>query len=269
LIEQESQEVWWRRVSLQALDLVRFSRTTRYWRNIQVQHLDRDDTCAVQLACLVNYTMAHDRALDAGKGEIAVATVIATSPLRLSVASRRFEGGTVAVGLHVNGDPVVERPTSTCKIQGGSFKFGNLPIGPLTDDGADGLLWSPRVPVDLTVGDEIVLANGTWFNSLLNNGHELTVVRPPVDKHSAPTADCAPGSYAADPVEHRWCCRTHAVAEAETSDHFAKKRAAGEMNPEVWPPLIDEERFDVGADEPPELADTVPPDGVTLDDLGD
>jgi len=268
-IEWESQEVWWRRVSLQALDLIRFSRTTRYWRNVQVRHLEKDQMCAVQLSCLADYAVAYDRALDAGKGEIAMAKVVATSPVRLDVASRRFEDGTVAVGLHVNGEPVIERPTSTCKIQGTSFKFGTLPIGPLEDDGADGMLWSPKVPVDLAVGDEIVLANGNWFNSVLNNGHELTVVRPPVDQDSAPKVDCEPGSYAADPAGHRWCCRPHAVAEAETSDYFAKRRAAGEMNPEVWPPLIDEERFDVGADEPPELADTVPPDGVTPDDLGD
>lgn len=266
-IELESQEVWWRRVTLEALDLVRFSRTTRFWRNVQVRLLEKDDKCAVQLCCLADYSVAHDRALDAGKGDLAPATVVSTSPLRLNVESRRFKSGTLAVGLHVDGEPVVERVTSTSKIQGTSFKFGQLPIGPLTEDDSAGLIWSPAVPGDLKIGDEVIVAGGQWFNSILKNSHELTVVRPPVDQDSAPKAQCTTDSYAADPAGHRWCCRPHAVAEAETSDWFAQRRAAGEMNPEVWPPLIDEERFDVGADTPPELADTAPPAGITPDDL--
>jgi len=266
-IEAASQEVWWRRVSLEALDLVRFGRTTEFWRNVQVRLLEKDEACALQLAAMADHAFAHDRALDVGAGEITVASVLSVDPIHLDVSSRRFVNGVVAVALHHNGEPVVERSTTTCVVQAGSFKFGQLSIAPLVDNGGPGLVWTPPVPLDLSIGDELVLADGSWFNSLLANGHELTVVRPPVDQLAAPKATCTPSSFAADPGTHRWCCRPHAVAEAETSDYFATQRAAGNMNPETWPPLIDEERFDVGDEAPADLVTAGPPDGLTPDDL--
>jgi len=269
VIEWQAQEVWWRRVSLQALDLVRFGRTTAFWRNVQVDLLAKDEDCALQLACVGDYSMAYDRALDAGRGELTLATVISLDPLRLVVASRRFEEGTIVIALHLNGEPLVERATTRMKIQAGSFKFSQVSAGPLVADEDPGLLWRPTVPLDLAVGDELILADATWFNGLQRTEHEFTVVRPPVDEWAAPKASCRPDSYATDPVNHRWCCRTHSVAEAETADYLAQQRTAGKMNPETWPPLVDEERFDVGVEEPPELADTTPPDNLTRDDLGD
>lgn len=266
-IEAESQEVWWRRVSLEALDLVRFGRTTEFWRNVQVRLLEKDETCAHQIAAMADHAFAHDRALDVGAAEISVAFVASVNPIRLEVTSRRFVNGVVAVALHHNGEPLVERSATTCVVQAGSFKFGQLSIGPLADDGGSGLVWTPLIPLDLSIGDELVLADGSWFNSLLANGHELTVVRPPVDQLAAPKDMCTPSSFAADPATHRWCCRPHAVAEAETSDYFAAERAAGNMNPETWPPLIDEERFDVGDEAPADLVTAGPPDGFTPDDL--
>ena len=266
-IEAASQEVWWRRVSLEALDLVRFGRTTEFWRNVQVRLLEKDEACALQLAAMADHAFAHDRALDVGAGEIAVASVLSVDPIRLEVSSRRFVNGVFAVALHHNGEPVVERSATTCSIQAGSFKFGQLSIGPLVQDGGAGLVWTPLVPLDLSIGDELVLADGSWFNGLLGNGHELTVIRPPVDQLAAPKATCTPSSFAADPGTHRWCCRPHAVAEAETSDYFATQRAEGNMNPETWPPLIDEERFDVGNEAPADIVTAGPPDGLTPDDL--
>ena len=41
------------------------------------------------------------------------------------------------------------------------------------------------------------------------------------------------------------------------------------MNPETWPPLIDEERFDIGDEAPADVLTTGPPDGLTPDDLTD
>lgn len=266
-IEAESQAVWWRRVSLEALDLVRFGRTTEFWRNVQVRLLEKDEACALQLAAMADLAFAYDRALDVGAGEIAVASVLSVDPIRLEVLSRRFVNGVFAVALHHNGEPLVERSATTCVVQAGSFKFGQLSIGPLVYDGGLGLVWTPRLPLDLSIGDELILADGSWFNGVLANGHELTIVRPPVDQLAAPKATCTASSFAADPQGHRWCCRPHAVAEAETSDYFATERAAGNMNPETWPPLIDEERFDVGDEAPPDLATTGPPDGLTPDDL--
>jgi hypothetical protein len=60
------------------------------------------------------------------------------------------------------------------------------------------------------------------------------------------------------------------VAEAEWSDTLAARRARGELNPETWPPLVDEERFDVGSALPVEVdpADRPgAPQNLTLDDL--
>jgi len=266
-IETEWQLVWWRRVALEALDLVRFDRTKEFWRNAQVPLLDKDERCATQLAAIADYAYAQDRSLDAGTGELAVATVLSVDPPRLRVASRHFTEGVTAVALHLNGEPLIEDEGVACKVQGTSFKFEQLSIGQLGDDGGEGLSWAPGLPLELAIGDEMILADGDWFKSLLNNGHALTVVRPPVDRLAAPKEDCTATSYATDPAGHRWCCRPHAASEAETADYFAEQRAAGKMNPEVWPPLVDEERFDVGDEAELDADAGSPAESLTADDL--
>ena len=55
------------------------------------------------------------------------------------------------------------------------------------------------------------------------------------------------------------------------SDFFAEQRAQGLMNPEVWPPLVDTDGFDVAALTQPAVT-TVdetdrPPADLTMDDL--
>ena len=81
-------------------------------------------------------------------------------------------------------------------------------------------------------------------------------------------ATCTPDTYAEDPEEHQWCCRPHTVTEAEWADTLAERRSRGELNPEIWPPLVDEERFDIRTHEVETLiAPTPAPDDLTIDDL--
>jgi hypothetical protein len=268
-LEADAQTVWLQRYGLQASDLVRFSRTYRTWRDSQVDILDADGRCFSQLACLADPAYAADRATDAGVRELALATVTSTSPLRLRVRSRRLGMDTVVAALHVNGEAVVESSTTTIKIQKGSFKFGQVPVGVLTTvEGSDELDWAAKVAPALSVGDSLVVADVRWIGGEFKSGHEIAVGRPSVDNRAAPRDTCGPSSYAADPYAHQWCCKPHTVAEAEWSDTLAERRAAGELNPQVWPPLVDEERFDVG----PEVAVGAPdsgtaPDHLTIDDL--
>ena len=90
----------------------------------------------------------------------------------------------------------------------------------------------------------MVVADADWFGKPFRSGHELAVERPALDGLAAPKATCTPSSYATDPDGHQWCCRPHAAAEAEWSDTIAERRAKGELNPEVWPPVVDQDRFD-------------------------
>ena len=271
-LEGEAQTVWRRRHSMRASDLVRFSRTHSRWRDSQVAMLDADIRCASQLTALTNPQRAWDWALDAGVRELATAVVRSVDPLRLDLGSRRLTAGSTIALLHVNDEPIVEALSTTLKIQKGSFKLGHFPIGPLTaQPGSATLRWSPVRGAPLKVGDEIVVADVHWFGTPFKSGHELAVHRPSLDTNLAPKAGCEPSSYAQDPAEHRWCCRPHEASEAEWSDTLADRRARGELNPDTWPPLIDEERFDVGSPLPvgTEPTDTVRiPDNLTLDDLG-
>lgn len=268
-LEADAQTVWLRRYKLQASDLVRFSRTYRTWRNSQVEILDADGRCFEQLACLADPAYATDRATEAGVRELAVATVTSTSPLRLRVRSRRLGAGTAVAALHISGDAVVERPSTTLKVQKGSFKFGQVPVGALTAvEDSDELDWAVKVAPTFSVGDSLVVADARWIGGVFKSGHEIAVDRPATDNRAAPRDTCGPGSYAADPQAHQWCCKPHVVAEAEWSDTLAERRAAGELNPQVWPPLVDEERFDVG----PVVVVGTPdsstvPDNLTIDDL--
>ncbi|MEH0820470.1 MULTISPECIES: hypothetical protein [unclassified Micromonospora] len=269
VLEGDAQEVWGRRLALQASDLVRFSRTYPNWRNIQVVMLDADRKCFDQLTCLADASAARDKATDAGVRELALATVIDLDPVRLDVRSRRLVDGSRVVVLHINGRSLVEGPSATITIQKGSFKLGQLPVATLREVlGVDGLLWEPTVVPSLAVGDELVLADTAWFGKPLRSGHEIAVSRPSLDNQSAPKNTCTATTYASDPEGHRWCCRPHTVAEAEWSDRLAQRRERGELNPEVWPPLVDEERFDVGPGaDAPEPPPAPAPDSLTIDDL--
>jgi hypothetical protein len=183
------------------------------------------------------------------------------------VRSRRLTDGSRAVLLHVNDHTIVEEPGTGLEVQASSFKLSNLPLGPLVDDGDEGLVWQPKVALALAVGDELILADATWFGKLPTSGHEVNLTRPSLDSKAAPTDTCTPSSYSSDPDSHQWCCRPHTVAEGEWADTLAERRARGELNPQAWPPLVDEERFDVGDPDLVEPADTTPPDALTPDDL--
>lgn len=270
-LESDAQEVWGRRLALQASDLVRFSRTYRYWRNAQVEMLEADRTCRDQLCALVDRQVALDRAADAGVADLAVATVVATAPLRLDVASRRLADGSKVVLLHGPDGAAVEGPGISLTVQAGSFKLSGMSLGVLSDpeDGQPGLVWSCTVEPTLSVGDTIVVAEAEWLGGTYRSGHEIAVKRPGRDALAAPKKDCDATSYAADPAGHAWCCRPHEAAEAEWSDSIAERRAKGELNPQVWPPVVDEERFDPasGNDGTADLDPPAVPDGLTMDDL--
>ncbi|MBS2936578.1 hypothetical protein KDN32_02340 [Nocardioides sp. J2M5] len=271
VLEGDAQQVWGRRLSLEASDLVRFSRTYRYWRNALVDVLDADEKCREQLAVLADHEYATDRARDAGTRHLAVARVVAVAPVRLDVASRSIADGSLVAMLHRNASPYVEGSSTTLKVQAGSFKLGNASIGPLSTDDGDGLVWAPLVDPNLSVGDAVVLADMEWFGGGFRSGHELAVKRPSLDGLAAPKASCTPSSYAQDPETHKWCCRSHEDAEAEWSDELAARRERGELNPQVWPPVVDQERFDIPLDDDPlaGVEDVPIPDGLTTDDLGD
>jgi hypothetical protein len=268
-LELDAQLVWGRRLALEASDLVRFSRTYRYWRNAQVEMLDADEKCRDQLAVLADHDHASDRASDAGMRHLATAKVLSVSPLRLDVASRNLKHGVEVVALHLNGTAIAESDAVALKIQAGSFKFGNLSIGTLEKDDEPGLRWHPKLPPAVAVGDELVLATMEWFGVSFRSGHELAVTRPSVDRMAAPKESCTPQSYAEDPATHQWCCRSHLSAEAEYADELAERRERGELNPQVWPPLIDQDRFDIALDDDPadSVEDVTIPDGLTMDDL--
>lgn len=267
-LELDAQAAWGRRLALQAGDLVRFSRTQRFWRNAQVDVLDADAKCGAQLEVLIDLRAARDHAVDAGKRDLALATITSLTPLRLEVASRRLGDGSTVVALHRNDETLVELTSTTLTIQTTNFKFRGLPIGLLAGQtGRTTLDWTATPPAGLEIGDELVIADATWFGKLFANGVDLAVPRPSVDNLASPKLTCTASSYASAPDQHRWCCRSHASAEAEFADVLAGRRSRGELNPETWPPLIDDERFDVG-----NQIDVAPPAGpapadLTLDDL--
>ena len=220
---------------------------------------------------------ASDLATDAGAREVVFATVVATSPIELDIESRRVGDGTRLVLLHVNGAPCVEAPHVQVLDQAGSFRFAGLALGPLSGarPGGDGRVqaqWAPAAngPA-LAPGDRLVLADVTWFTNNKNNQY-LNVDRPKPDEISAPKRDCDSNSYVSDPVDHQYCCRPHEASEADWSDELARRRAAGELNPEVWPPVRDGDAFEtppVGAPvgDPTAEPATPVPEGLTLDDL--
>ena len=274
-IESDAQEVWRRRYSLQASDLVRFGRTSPNWRNNQVDQLETHASCSQQLAALQNPRLARDIATDAGTRNVALAHVRGLEPLLLEVRSRRIVAGSNVVLIATNDSMVVEDPAISLTVRGGSFKFSGLSIGFLTAHSDELLEWHPFTPPAVSIGDELIIASGEWFaRADFTNGTDVTVDRPLSDENSAPSTDCAPGSYDQNPDEHVWCCRSHEAAESEWSDTLARRRANGELNPEVWPPVVDNDEFDTLADGSP-TSETIglDPDAssafddLTLDDL--
>lgn len=276
-IEGDAQLVWRRRLSLHASDLVRFGRTYRHWRNSLVPTIESDARCHDQLLALASPQTASDMATDAGTREVVFATVMAATPLDLEVESRRVGDRTRLVLLHVNGAPCVEAPHVQVTAQAGSFRFAGLALGPLSAarPGHDRRVraeWAPAASAPaLAPGDRLVLADVTWFTKNTNNRY-LNVDRPKPDEVSAPTRDCDASSYVGDPVGHQYCCRPHEDGEADWSDELARRRTAGELNPEVWPPVRDGDAFETppaGAPvgDPTAAPATRVPDGLTLDDL--
>jgi hypothetical protein len=274
-LEGDAQTIWRARLNLHASDLVRFGRTNWVWRNNHVAMLDADAACSSMLAALGNPQAARDMALDSGTREVALAMVTSVDPLRIVVESRRIVAGSSVVALHINGVACVE--AATIKVQKGSFKFGNLSAGELVADAPSGvvagLLWYPVIAPAVAVGDVLVVADMSWFGGAFSSGHHVAVVRPPVDTTSAPKADCDDGSYADNPDDHQYCCRSHETSESEWSDKLALRRQRGELNPQTWPPIIDEDQFDTVASGTPTAeglagADSAPATNLTIDDLG-
>jgi hypothetical protein len=278
-IEADAQAVWRRRLSLHASDLVRFGRTYRHWRNSMVPVIESDRRCQRQLVSIANPHAADGMATDPGVREVAAATVVSTEPLVLDVRSRRIADGSRIVLLHINGDPCVEHPDVQVTHQKSSFKFAGLAMGPLTSAGDDlgprRFTWTPANKPMLSVGDRLIVADFAWFldrKTNLKGDKFLNVMRPAVDEVSAPKPDCTPNSYADSPTVHRYCCRPHEDAEAAWADQLAERRTRGELNPQVWPPAVDRDAFEVApADAPADDAATeqatAPPDDLTLDDL--
>lgn len=273
-IEGDAQNVWRRRLTLHASDLVRFGRTYRSWRNSLVPAIEADATCDRQLLALGNPQVALDAAADAGNRYVAMARVVGDSPLVLEIDSRRMGDGGRIVLLHVNDTACAEGPWVDVAFQKGSFKFAGLSIGPLStaDPAQRYLRWSPDLDPGIEIGDSLVVADFSWFCNLKGN-KALAVSRPSPDVTSSPKADCEDQSYVDDPDSHQFCCRPHEIAESEWSDVLAERRARGELNPDVWPPVVDGDAFEVTpadapigdpSDGPAERA----PDDVTSDDLG-
>lgn len=272
-VEGDSQIVWRRRLDLHAFDLVRFSRTSRFWRNDNVPVLEADKLFVDQLTVLTSPLAAHDAAVDAGNRHLAIARVVGTAPYVLEVDSRRIGDESRVVALHVNGEPCVEEPAVIVRIQKGSFKISNMAIGPLTKVSADPrqFEWDPHHDPRVAVGDELVVADFAWFSK--NTGDAfLNLPRPSVDQRSAPKPDCTPHSYGDDPASHQYCCMPHEVSEAEWSDELAARRASGRLNPQIWPPVVDSDAFDVAAvgdDLPDPAAEpaVAPPEDLSMDDV--
>ena len=276
-IEGDAQAVWRRRHLFHASDLVRFGRTYRWWRDQLVSTIEADGACHDQLLALTNAHAADEAATNAGTRHIAPARVLSVDPLVLDVTSRSIVAEKRIVLLHVNGVPCVETQETSVAHQKSCFKIDGLSIGLLSrDDVPEGaprthLRWDPDVVPDLVVGDELVVADYTWYHSYAA-GRFLGVNRPQPDTAAAPKPTCEPDDFLNDPGAHQWCCKPHEAAEADWSDVLAGRRENGELNPEVWPPVQDEDGFDVVAagdpvGDPTALAAVAVPDGVTVDDL--
>ena len=128
-VEADAQRVWRRRLNLHAFDLVRFGRTTRWWRNDSVPILEADDRFNAQVTVLTSPLAAYDAAQDAGTRQLASALVVDASPLTIEIDSRRIGDGSRIVALHRNGDALVEAADVTIRKQKCSFKIHHKTIG--------------------------------------------------------------------------------------------------------------------------------------------
>lgn len=273
IVEADAQRVWRRRLDLHTFDLVRFDRTSRWWRNDAVSLLEADDKFYAQVTVLTNPLAAYDAAQDAGTRQLALARVIDDAPLTIEVDSRRIGDESHIVALHVNGCALVEADDVTIQVQKGSFKVSHMPIGELAATGAQlrRYTWVPHHDPGFAVGDELIVADFSWFST--NKGDVwLNVERPPADSSSAPKQTCTPDSFIDNPANHQWCCKPHESSEAEWSDIVAGRRARGELNPQVWPPVIDSDAFDVNAvdenlPDPTDRPAEQPPEDLTMDDV--
>lgn len=274
-IEGDAQAVWRRRSSFHASDLVRFGRTYRYWRNALVPIIESDTRCRDQLLTIGNPQVAVDAARDAGTREVATAIVVGADPLAVEIDSRHIVATSRIVLLHVNGVACIEQPGITVTPFKGSFRFGGLSIGPLAaiNDPRHPrkYVWTPELEPQLSVGDELVVADFAWFSHAKRNRF-LSVARPAADTSSAPKETCTPNSFAQDPHTHLYCCRPHEDSEAEWSDMLASRRSRGELNPTTWPPIFDEDAFEVSPSgapvgDPMTAPTTAVPSGVTSDDI--
>jgi hypothetical protein len=278
-VESAAQEVWRRRLSLHASDLVRFGRTYRFWRNSQVRMIESDQRCTAQLLALSNPQSAHDLATSAGTREVASATVVSTDPIILDVDSRRIvDGSRVVMVVHDDKACIEAAITSVDVSPKSAFKIDGMSIGPLhraavVDEAAPKthLVWSPQVVPPLSVGDRLIVADFEWFSNNQGNRY-LHVAKPGLDSQSAPRPDCESGSHDEAPQLHQWCCRSHESREGEWSDVIADRRARGQLNPQVWPPVRDGDAFEVIPSGSPvgnpysEPSEMVPAD-LTIDDL--
>ncbi len=269
-LEADAQAVWRRRLEFHASDLVRFGRTNEIWRDDNVALLEGDERCRRALGVLGNPVSAREAALDAGVRDVAFATVVDTDPVLLEIRSRRIGAGDTIAPVLIDDLPTVEAEIEH-KILKGSFDF-LLSHGPLADSGVEGVLaWTPSSPEALKVGAVLVVVDCDRFFDGTGRGGRLKLSRPSRDTREAPTKKCRPESYGDDPDEHRWCCRSHEQAEADTADWIAERRANGEMNPEVWPPIIDDDAFDIAADAPVDTDVATPDDDLpaelTMDDV--
>jgi hypothetical protein len=280
VIEANAQDVWRRRLRLHASDLVRFGRTYAHWRNMQVPAIDADKVCGAQLQALANPQAASDMAMAAGNRQLALATVVETAPdVVLKVESRRIGDGSRIVLLHANDEPCVDAAHVDVNTeQKGAVKVDGLSIGPLEAVDLDEptrrfeFVWRPKRPATLSVGDQVVVADFSWFAGDQKGIRYLPVKKPAVDDQSAPKDSCASTSYAENPDAHQFCCKSHEQSEADFSDQLAERRARGELNPQTWPPVRDADAFEVSATNAPgadpfDLPSQAPPDDLTIDDL--
>ena len=249
-IEGDAQAVWRRRLSLHASDLVRFGRTYRYWRNSLVPTIEsRRRSAATQLLALANPQAALDAARDAGtRADRHWPASSASTRWSLEVDSRRIGDETGSSCCTSTSARASRQPTSRSSSRRAASSSPACRSGRSRSSthGRRHFAWctGPAMP-ELAVGDELVVADFSWFSDLKGNK------QLPVDR---PTPDTVVGAqarlhrrrrYADDPDGHRYCCQPHEAAEAEWSDELAERRARGELNPEVWPPVVDDDAFEV------------------------
>ena len=249
-IEACAQAVWRRRLSLRASDLVRFGRTYRSWRNNLVPQIEHDGKCRDQLLALAN---PHRRPRHGGRRR---------HPRPLLRDGRLVRSRGPGHGVPANCRRVasraaaharracVEDPNVAVKIQAGSFRLSGLSIGPLDKDGLPDdtpdtvWRWKPDTHPQLEVGDRVIVGDFGWFSENRGNNF-LNVNRPSMDNDFGPKPACDDDSYDGDPEGHKWCCRPHASSRPSSRTTRPSQRAAGLLNPEVWPPVRDDDGFEV------------------------